>query len=107
MNALTILKTQTALLASQNRITDEERHLLDAASTLPDSEVSILLMGTRYHMVATHHSITTPHCTSYRRSSAAAGVPHLPMCQPKHAIAGYVGYATVILTVFWSYWHLG
>ncbi|MEQ5238018.1 vWA domain-containing protein [Proteus terrae] len=39
------IKTQTALLASQNRITDEERHLLDTASTLPDSESVYIING--------------------------------------------------------------
>lgn len=39
------IKTQTALLASQNRITDEERHLLDTASTLPDSESVYVING--------------------------------------------------------------
>lgn len=39
------IKTQTALLASQNRITDEERHLLDTASTLPDTESIYVING--------------------------------------------------------------
>ncbi|WP_337236329.1 vWA domain-containing protein [Proteus faecis] len=39
------IKTQTALLASQNRITDEERHLLDTASTLPDSDSVYIING--------------------------------------------------------------
>ncbi|WP_245152557.1 hypothetical protein [Proteus mirabilis] len=39
------LKEQTALLASQQRITDEERHLLDTASTLPDAESIYIING--------------------------------------------------------------
>lgn len=43
--ALSDMKKQTALLASQHFITDEERHILDTASTLPDSDSVYMVDG--------------------------------------------------------------
>lgn len=65
------IKTQTALLASQNRITDEERHLLDTASTLPDSESVYVING---QPVITWWPRTTPLPPPIAQVTAGASV---------------------------------
>lgn len=39
------IKAQAAIFASQNTITDDERHILDIASTLPDDESVYIING--------------------------------------------------------------
>ncbi|EOE6835873.1 hypothetical protein MOV59_000677 [Proteus mirabilis] len=78
------LKEQTALLASQQRITDEERHLLDTASTLPDAESIYIING---KPIITWWPRTTPLAPTVAQvtagSSAAAAGAALAKISPK------------------------
>ncbi|OAT30159.1 hypothetical protein [Proteus myxofaciens] len=106
--SLSDMKKQTALLVSQHFITDEERHILDTASTLPDSDSVYIVDG---QPVITWWPRTTPlppHVAQITAgaSAAAAGaaLSNIPLKTRKRWLRWIIPLFIILLVILYICW---